>query len=84
MLTLYINEKTEQGKSVIQFIKNLHAPQTAIKVKKIERELTDEEMALPGFKPTDEELEAWLAKPEIGRASKAETVRKRLIKKLHS
>ena len=48
------------------------------------RKLTDEEMALPGFQPTDEELEKWLDKPEIGRASKAEVVRKRLIKKLRS
>jgi hypothetical protein len=84
MLTLYINEKTEEGKSVIDFIKNLHAPASSIKVKKLLRELTDEEMALPGFQPSDEELEAWLLKPEIGKASKAETVRKRLIKKLHS
>ena len=47
------------------------------------RELTDEEMALPGRKVTDEELEAWLDKPEIGRGSKAEVVRKRLIQKLN-
>ena len=84
MLTLYINEKTEEGKSVINFIKSHHAPASSIKVKKVLRDLTDEEMALPGFQPTDEELEAWLTKPEIGRASKAETVRKRLVKKLHS
>jgi len=84
MLTLYIDEKTLEGKSVIDFIKTLHAPASSIKVKKIFRELTDEEMALPGFQPTDEELEAWLDKPDIGRGSKAEVVRKRLKKQLYS
>ena len=84
MLTLYVNEKTEEGKSLISFIKALNAPSSSIKVKKVMRELTDEEMALPGFQPTDEELEAWLTKPETGSASKAEMVRKRLIRKIHS
>ena len=68
----------------MNFIKNLHAPASSIKVKRVLRELTDEEMALPGFQPSDEELEAWLDKPEIGRASKVEVVRKRLKKQLYS
>jgi hypothetical protein len=84
MLTLYVNEKSDEGRSVIEFIKNLHAPASSIKVKKLIRELSDEEMALPGFQPTDEELEAWLIKPDAGKGIKAATLRNKLIKKLHS
>jgi hypothetical protein len=45
--------------------------------------LTDEEMALPvGKKPDKEEFEAWLTRPDKDKGSSAETVRKRLVKKL--
>jgi hypothetical protein len=44
---------------------------------------TDEEMALPaGKKPGKEEFEAWLTRPDKDKGASAETVRKRLVKKL--
>jgi hypothetical protein len=84
MLTLLVNEKTEEGRSVLEFIKNLQAPASSIKFKKILRDLTDEEMALPGFKPTDEELETWHIKPDRGKGISAERMRNKLTKKLRS
>jgi cytosine/adenosine deaminase-related metal-dependent hydrolase len=47
------------------------------------RELTDEEMALPGIKPSEEQLEEWIAKengPGYGIDKAFETVKKELAK----
>jgi hypothetical protein len=44
---------------------------------------TDEEMALPaGRNPGKEEFDEWLSRPDKDKGSDAETVRKRLVKKL--
>ncbi|MEO5572666.1 MAG: hypothetical protein ABIT08_01505 [Bacteroidia bacterium] len=46
-------------------------------------ELTDEEMALPGIKPSEEQLEMWLAKEDghkYGIDEAFETVKKELAK----
>lgn len=47
------------------------------------REITDEDMVTPGFKPTTEELETWLAKEdgeEYGIDEAFEIARKELAK----
>jgi hypothetical protein len=80
MLTLYIDEKTTAGKSLLEYAIKLKAPSKSIRIRRNKRVLTDEEMALPGVTPTAEELEQWLTQPD-DKGSSAEVVRKRLLKK---
>jgi len=80
MLTLYIDEKTSAGKSLLKYAIELKAPSKSIRIRRDKRVLTDEEMALPGVAPTAEELEQWLTQPD-GKGSSAEVARKRLLKK---
>ena len=81
MLTLYIDEKTSAGKSLLEYAIKLKAPSKSIRIKRDKRVLTDEEMALPGVTPTAEELEQWLIQPDHDKGSSAEASRKRLLKK---
>ena len=81
MFTFYVNEKTSEGKSLIEFALKLKAPSKSIRIRRANRKFTDEEMALPGVTPNKQELEQWLIKPDKDKGSPAETVRKRLLKK---
>jgi len=62
-----IDTDTEQGATAIKMLKALKAPAQAISFETSQdtafRELTDEDMALPGLKPTKAEFEAWLDRP---------------------
>jgi hypothetical protein len=80
MLTLYIDEKTSEGKSLLKYAIKLNAPSKPIRIKR--RVLSDEEMALPGVTPTAKELEEWITEP-AGKGSSVEVARKRLLKKFH-
>ena len=80
MLTLYIDEKTSEGKSLLEYAMKLKAPSKSIRIRRSKRLLTDEEMALPGIAPTAEELEQWLLLPD-GKGSSVEVSRKRLLNK---
>ena len=80
MLTLCIDEKTSEGKSLLKYAIKLNAPSKSIRIKR--RVLTDEEMALPVVTPTAEELEQWITQP-AGKGSDVEVSRKRLLKKIY-
>jgi hypothetical protein len=81
MLTFYVNEKTSEGKSLLEFALKLKAPSDAIKIRRKKRQLSDEEMALPGVTPSAEELEEWLTRADSDKGSSGEVVRARLLKK---
>ncbi len=57
-----IDDETSKGAQLISYIEKLKAPKKAVIVRK-ERALTDEEMILPGPKPSKAQLEEWL-KPD--------------------
>ncbi len=80
MLTLYIDEDSKAGKSLIEYALKLKAPK-AIKIKRSARKFTDEEMALPGIVPTKEELEEWLTRPDKDRGSSAALAKKRMLER---
>lgn len=54
-----IDDETTKGAQLINYIEKLKAPKKAVAVRK-ERALKDEDMILPGRKPTKAQLEAWL------------------------
>ena len=54
-----IDDQTDKGAQLITYIEKLHAPKKAVTMRK-EGPLTDEEMVMPGPKPSKERLEEWL------------------------
>jgi hypothetical protein len=58
-----IDDQTSKGAQLISYIEKLKAPKKAVIVRK-ERALTDDEMILPGPKPSKAQLEAWLEPDE--------------------
>lgn len=78
-------QETPESKPLLEHLRTL-------KYVKIKREgdntkkkyhFTDEEMALPtGRKPTKEEFEEWLTRPDKDKGATGKAVRNRLVKKL--
>jgi hypothetical protein len=58
-----IDDQTTKGAQLISYIEKLKAPKKAVVVRK-ERALTDEEMIMPGPKPSKAQLVAWLEPDE--------------------
>lgn len=58
-----IDDQTDKGAQLITYIEKLRASKKAVTIRK-EEPLTDEEMGLPGPKPSKERLEAWLEPKE--------------------
>jgi hypothetical protein len=81
MLTLYIDEKTSAGKSLLEYALKLKAPSKSIRIRKSTGTLSDEEMALPGTAPSAAELDKWLTLPDKDKGTSGEVARKRLLKK---
>ncbi len=86
-MTYFIEIKeTPESKSLIAQLRTLKYVKIRSEEKHPKRKyhFTDEEMALPlGKKPNRKELEQWLTRPDKDKGCSAETVRKRLVKKLH-
>lgn len=60
-----IDADNNLGAQLLKYIADMHAPANVVKIHKAST-LTDEEMALPGKKPTKEQLEEWLSLPDYG------------------
>jgi hypothetical protein len=54
-----IDDQTDKGAQLISYIEKLRPSKKAVTIHK-EQPLTDEEMVLPGPKPSKERLEEWL------------------------
>ena len=54
-----IDDQTAKGAQLINYIEKLKAPKKAVIVRK-GNAITDEDMILPGRKPSKAQLEAWL------------------------
>ena len=54
-----IDDQTDKGAQLISYIEKLRPSRKAVTMRK-EPSLTDEEMVMPGPKPSKERLEAWL------------------------
>lgn len=80
MFTVTINEKSAKGKSLLEFAQKLNATEKEIRIRKF-RKLTDEEMALPGKPPSEEQFDEWLHRPDKSKAISAEKLLARLDKK---
>ena len=78
-------KETPESKHLLEHLRTLKY----VKVKnengkaKKQYHFTDEEMAMPGVNPTQQEFEEWLTQTDKDKGSKGETVRKRLVEKLH-
>ena len=57
-----IDDQTSKGAQLVDFIEKLRAPKKAVSIR-LEQPLTDEEMVLPGIKPSKTRLKEWL-KPQ--------------------
>ena len=80
MFTVTVNEKSQKGKSLLEFAQKLNASEKEIRIRKF-RKLTDEEMALPGNVPSEEQFDEWLNRPDKSKAISAEKLLSRLDKK---
>ena len=80
MFTVTINEKSQKGKSLLEYAQQLNATEKEIRIRRF-RKLTDEEMALPGNPPSEEQFDEWLNRPDNGKAISAERLLTRLDKK---
>jgi hypothetical protein len=58
-----IDDQTSKGAQLVEYIEKLHAPKKAVTIRK-EKPLTDEEMGIPGPKPSKAQLEEWLEPKE--------------------
>lgn len=54
-----VDDETTKGAQLISYVTKLRAPKKAVIVRK-QKPLIDGEMGLPGPKPTQTQLEAWL------------------------
>ena len=80
MLTFTVNEKSQKGKSLLEFAQKLEANEKDIRIRKF-RKITDEEMALPGNPVSEEQLDEWLSRPDKGKNISAEKLLAQLNKK---
>ena len=76
-------KETKESKSLLEHLRTLKY----VTIKKEQKpakayRFTDEEMAMPGINPTQEQFEQWVTSPDKDKGSDAEVVRKRLLKKL--
>lgn len=60
---IQIDDTTKTGKLILEYVKKLSASKAEVKVTRF-RKLTDEEMAIPGMKPTQEQFNEWLHRPD--------------------
>lgn len=69
MYYIEVDEKTDKGKTILEFVKKLKPTKKEAKVeKKSFRKLTDIEMALPGdLNPTEEQLEEFFSRKDPGK-----------------
>ncbi len=85
-VTITIDTTTKEGQDAYDYIKKLKAPEKSIAIKKQRakkiRKLTDEEMALPGPPPSQQEFEAWLAEPDDDESLTLEEAREATIQYL--
>ena len=54
-----IDDQTDKGAQLLTYIEKLRASKKAVTIRK-EEPLTDEEMVMPGPKPSKKRLEEWL------------------------
>ncbi len=80
MFTVTVNEKSPKGKSLLEFAQKLNTTEKEIRIHKF-RKLTNEEMALPGNPPSEEQFDEWLNHPDKSKAISAEKLLARLNKK---
>lgn len=80
MFTVTVNEKSQKGKSLLEYAQKLNASEKEIRIRKF-RKLTDEEMALPGKPPSEEQFDEWLNRPDKSKPISAEKLLARLNKK---
>ena len=63
-----IDNDTNEGATALKLLKKLNAPKKAISFEISKREkkekLSDEKMALPGKKPSEENFNAWVAETD--------------------
>lgn len=80
MFTVIVNEKSQKGKTLLHFVQSLNANEKEIRIRKF-RKLTDEEMALPGFVPSEEQMDEWLSRSDKSKPVSSEKLLARLNKK---